>query len=156
MRVVLLFTRISILHYYVHIYLVMSTYFLWNLLHFLLMFVLYVLLMNGATILFWVGTWCFLFNTSVIRSDVEPTGSWGLDFGYVSFGTIVRHSDVEPPGSWRLDFGPPGSWLMSGLVSPSSWLIHPHGGNKLRLWLVLCSYSCLISVWWIGRWCLVK
>ena len=57
------------------------------------------------------------------KSDVEPTGSWRLDFGHISFGTIVRQSNVEPLGSWWLDFGPPGSWIMSVIVSPSTWLV---------------------------------
>ena len=51
----------------------------------------------------------FLFSTIRIQSYVEPTGSWRLDFGHVSFVTSVRQSDVEDPGYWWLDSGNPGS-----------------------------------------------
>ena len=112
--------------------------------------------MDGDVLLFWVHSWCIFFSKNVIRSDVEPTGSWRLDFWNVSFGTSVRQSDVEPLGSWQFNFGTLGSLLMPGLVSTSIWVIHPRGGTKLRLWLYLCKYSCLMAVWWLGGWCLVK
>ena len=65
--------------------------------------------MNGASILFSVRTGHILFITNVIWSDVEPRGSWRLDFWHVSFGMRARQSAVEPPGSCRLDFVPLGS-----------------------------------------------
>ena len=52
MRVVLLFTRRSALRSDVHIFLVMSTYFICRLLHLCVMSISCVSLMNGAIILF--------------------------------------------------------------------------------------------------------
>ena len=75
MRVVLLFMIGFALCYDVHIFLVMSKYFRCRLLHFSVVSVLRVLFMSGVAILFWVRTGRILFNTSVIQSDVEPTGS---------------------------------------------------------------------------------
>ena len=136
--------------------LVMSTYFRCRLLHFCVMSLLYVLLINGATILFWVRTICIFFSTNVRWSDFQPPGSWWLDFWNFSFGTSVRQSDVEPPVPWRLDFGTLVSWLIKGLVSPSLRLIIPRGGKNLRLWLALWRNSWLIAVRWLGGWCLVN
>ena len=72
------------------------------------MYVLYVILMYGASILSWVSTCHILFIANLRRSDVESTGSWQLDFWHVSFGMSVRKLDVQPLGSWRFYFGPPG------------------------------------------------
>ena len=134
----------------------MSRYFWCRLLHFCVIYVSYVLLMYGTVILFWVRMWRIFFSNNVIWSDVEPAGSWRLDFWHVSFGTSVRRSDVEPPGFWPSDFGPPVSWPMSVIVSPSLWLIQPHGGTNLILLLALWIYSCLMAVWWLSGWCLVN
>ena len=123
MRVVLLFMIGFALCYDVHIFLVMSTYFRCRLLRFGVMSFLCILLINGVAILFWVRTWSIFFRTSVRRSYIEPTSYWGLGFGHVSFSMNLIHSDGEPTGSWQLDFGPPGSWLILGIVILSPLLI---------------------------------
>ena len=87
------------------------------------MSVLYVLIMDGSVILFWVRTWCIFFSTTVKWLDVGPTGYWLLEFWNISFCTSVKNSDVEPTGSWWFGYGPPGSWLMLVLVSLSLLLI---------------------------------
>ena len=156
MRVVLIFTRRSTLSSDVYIFLVISTYFWFRLLHFFVISVPCVLLMNGTAILLWVRMWCIFFSMSVMRSYVELMGYWRLDFVHVSFGTSFRKSEVNPPGSWWLDFGLPGSWLMLGIFSPIPWLIYPRVGMKMIQWLTLWSNSWLVAVWWIGGWCLVK
>ena len=94
------------------------------------MYVLCVLLINGAVILLLVHMWCVFFSTTVICSDVDTTGSWQIKFGYVYFVTIVRQSDVEPPGSWWLDYAPLFSWLVLGIVSPIPWLIGSMSGSQ--------------------------
>ena len=101
----------------------MSMYLRCILLHLWVMSVLYILIMDGALTLLWFRTWNFLFITNERRSDVEPTGSWWLDFWYVSFGMSVIHSDVEPLDYWWFDFRTLISWLMEGLFSPSLWFI---------------------------------
>ena len=106
--------------------------------------------------MFWVRTWHILFITNIRQSDFEPASSWRLDFWNVSFGTSAIQSYVETLGSWMFDFGPPGSWLMLGLVIYSPWLIQPHRGTNMRLWLALWRYSCLLDMWWLGGWYLVK
>ena len=101
----------------------MSTYLRSRLLNFCVMYVLYVLIMDGAVILLWVCTWRIFFSTNVSQSDAETPDSRRLDFWHVSFGKIVIQSDVNPLCSWRFKFGPPGSWLMLVLVSLSIWLL---------------------------------
>ena len=159
-RVRLLFIRKSALHFdvfppiafwYLRI-LVMSTYFWCKLLHFCVMYVLYVLLIYASI----VCLWCIFFSTNTIWSDVEPTGYWWLEFWNISFGTSIRQSEVESMGSCRVYFGPPGSWLVLGLFSLSLLLIHPRRGVKLRLLLYMWGYLCIMDVWWLGGWCLVK
>ena len=125
-------------------------------LQFCLMSISWKLSINCALILFWLRMWCILFNANNIWSDVEPKGYWHLDFGNILFFTRVIQSDFEPPGSWWSGFGSPGSWIMSELVSKIPLLIHPYGGIKPILWLSLRRYLCLVTVWWIGGWCLVK
>ena len=98
MAVVLIFTRRFALRSDVYIFLVMSMLFQCRLLHYFVMSILCVLLMNSAAILLSVVIWHILFSTSVRRSDVEPTNSWWLDFG-VSFGMSVVQSYVELLGS---------------------------------------------------------
>ena len=84
----------------IYIFPVMFTYFWCRPLYFCVMSIFRLLWMIGATILFWVHTWCILFITS------------------------VRRSDVEHLGSWRLEFLPLSSWLILVIVIPSPWLMH--------------------------------
>ena len=107
----------------VYVFSVMSTYSQCIPLHFCVMSVSCVLLMNGAAILSWMHMLSIFFSMIVELSNVEPLGSGGLDFGSIYFGTSARQSDVEPPRSWRSEFGPTGSLIMLGLVSPSPWFI---------------------------------
>ena len=125
----------------------MSTYFWCGPLHFCVLSVSLILLINSAVI---------FFSTIMRQSDVEPRGYWWLYFGHIFFGMTVIHSDVEPPGSWWSGFGPLCSCLISGLVSTSPLLVDSCRDTTLRLWLFLWRYSCLITVWWIFGWFLVK
>ena len=156
MGVVFIFTRRSEMCFDVYVFWWFLRIFWCRLLNLCVMSISYVLLMDGAVILFYFHTWCIFFSTNVIRLDVEPIGYWRLYFWHVSFSMGVRQSDIETSGSWLFDFGPPGSLLISVLVSPSLWSIHPCGGTKLILGLTLWRYSCLVDVWWLGGWCLVK
>ena len=63
-----------------------------------MMYVLYVLIMDGDVTLFCVYILCISFSKEVRRSDVKHTGSLLLEFKHVSFGASVRQSDVEPLG----------------------------------------------------------
>ena len=90
MGVVLLFTRRSTLSSGFHIFPVMSMYFWCRLLHFCVMYISCVLLMDDVKILFWVHTWHMIFSTRMRWSYVGPTGYWGLDFEHVSCVMNVR------------------------------------------------------------------